>query len=225
MQFNKYIFTLCTLFVVGLLTGCSKTKPQDIQELNGFAVLPAPKHGEQVANFAAGCFRATQECFLQLKGVNKVISGYAGGETAKPNYNTVLTGNTGHAEAVQVYYDPKIISFAQLTKAFFYAHDPTQLNRQGPDVGTDYRSIAFYRNDAEYRQLVNAMESLQQSGVYKNIPVTELREMKTFYPAEMEHQDYYKRNGWEVYIRKVSRPKVLKVQKSMPAWIKEGYVE
>lgn len=225
MLSTKYIYFVYCLLLSGLLAGCSKTKLQDIQESNGFAVLPAPAADERVAIFAGGCFWATQECFIQLKGVHKVISGYAGGETADPDYNTVLSGTTGHAEAVQIYYDPKVITFAQLTQAFFYAHDPTQLNRQGPDVGTDYRSIAFYRDNGEYRELVKAMDALQQSGVYKGIPVTELREIKTFYPAEIEHQDYYKRNGWDLYIRKVSKPKVLKVQEAMPQWIKNDYVE
>lgn len=225
MLSKNYILVLYCLLIAGLLAGCSKTKLQDIQEADGFAVLPAPKDGERVANFAGGCFWAMQECLIQLKGVNKVISGYAGGETKNPGYDAVLTGKTGHAEAVQVYYDPEVISFSQLTKAFFYAHDPTQLNRQGPDVGTDYRSIAFYRNEQEYKQLVQAMDTVQASGVYKSLPVTELREFQVFYPAEMEHQDYYKRNGWDLYIRKVSRPKVLKVQKSMPALIKGEYLE
>lgn len=225
MLSNRYMTLLCCMLCAGLLAGCSKTKLQDIQEAKGFAVLPAPKQEERLANFAGGCFWAMQECLIQLKGVNKVISGYSGGETPNPNYDAVLTGTTGHAEAVQVYYDPKVISFAQLTNAFFYAHDPTQLNRQGPDVGTDYRSIAFYRTQQEYEQIVQAMERVQASGVYKNIPVTEVREFKVFHPAEMTHQDYYKRNGWDIYIRKVSKPKVLKVQESMPGWIKEGYLE
>jgi peptide-methionine (S)-S-oxide reductase len=225
MLSNKYKIVVYCLFLTGLLVGCSKTKLQDIKEVDGFAVLPAAKEGERVANFAGGCFWAMQECLIQLKGVNQVISGYAGGETTNPNYDAVLTGTTGHAEAVQVYYDPKVISFAQLTKAFFLAHDPTQLNRQGPDVGTDYRSIAFYRNNHEYRQVMQAMDTVQASGIYRNIPVTEVRAFKVFYPAEMAHQDYYKRNGWDIYIRKVSRPKVLKVQKSIPSMIKAEYLE
>jgi len=224
MLLRNYIHLFYCLLVTGLLAGCSDTKLQDIEEAKGFAVLPTAKANEQVANFAGGCFWATQECFIQLKGVNKVISGYAGGETQNPNYDAVLSGTTGHAEAVQVYYDPAVISFAQLTKAFFYAHDPTQLNRQGPDVGTDYRSIAFYRNNDEYKQLREEMDQLERSGVYQGILVTELRKIDTFYPAEMEHQDYYKRNGWDLYIRKVSKPKVLKVQRSMRKWIKDGYL-
>jgi len=207
------------------LLGCTSSDLQDIKEADGFAVLPDAKSTERVATFAGGCFWAMQECMVQLKGVNKVISGYVGGETRNPGYEEVLTGKTGHAESVQVYYNPRVISFAQLTEAFFYAHDPTQLNRQGPDVGSGYRSVAFYRNSAEYKQLNEVIGKFTDSGIYKNMIVTELREINDFYPAEMEHQDYYKRNSWDVYIRRVSKPKVINVRKLMPALIKSGYLE
>ena len=220
----KFRFPLFVLFMFLSLLSCTSSALQDIQELNGFAVLPQAKEGEQVATFAGGCFWAMQECMIQLKGVNRAISGYAGGNTANPNYQGVLTGNTGHAEAVQVYYDPKTISFEQLTTAFFQAHDPTQLNRQGPDLGSDYRSIAFYRNEDEHKALLRVRKALDSS-MFKNQIVTELIPVDQFYPAEMEHQDYYKRHTWEPYIRRVSKPKVLKLQKFMPEMIKSEYLE
>jgi peptide-methionine (S)-S-oxide reductase len=218
---------LMLLFAMGLFlfTGCTKSKVQDIEGNDGFAVLPVAAPGEAVANFAGGCFWAMQESLLQLKGVHKVISGYAGGKVKHPTYDDVLGGNTGHAEAVQVYYDPKVISFEKLAESFFHAHDPTQLNRQGPDIGSDYRSIAFYRNAAENASLRQLIKTINDSGHYEDQILTELVQFEAFYPAEMEHQDYYKRNSWDYYIRKVSRPKVLEVQKSMPGWIKADYLE
>jgi peptide-methionine (S)-S-oxide reductase len=210
------------LFVL-LFYGCSSTPTQDIKGKDGFAVLPAAAQGEQVANFAGGCFWATQACMLQLKGVNKVISGYAGGTTKNPTYANVLSGDTGHAESVQVYYDPKIINYRKLADAFFHAHDPTQVDGQGPDIGSDYRSIAFYRNDTEHKALLALLKEM--AATYREPVVTELAEFNVFYPAEMEHQDYYTRNPWDPYIRNVSRPKVLKLQESMTELIKTEYLE
>lgn len=217
-------FPFAFLLLCVLLLSCAGSDLQDIEELDGFAVLPATQADEQVATFAGGCFWAMQECMIQLKGVKKVISGYAGGSTVNPTYEGVLTGHTGHAEAVQVYYDPNVISFEQLTNAFFQAHDPTQLNRQGPDVGSDYRSIAFYRNQPEYKSLLRVRKTLDSS-VFKNQIVTELMPIDKFYPAEMEHQDYYKRHTWAPYIRRVSTPKVKKLQQSLPEMIKSEYIE
>lgn len=215
---------LALFFLFSVLLACRNAEIQKFKEVNGFAALPVTKNGERVATFAGGCFWAMQECMIQLKGVKTVISGYAGGDVVRPTYEEVLQGNTGHAEAVQVYYDPNVISFERLAEAFFHAHDPTQLNRQGPDIGTDYRSIAFYRNKEEYQTLVG-MRKLLDSTTYKHGIVTAFQQLTQFYPAEMEHQDYYKRNNWDPYIRHVSKPKVLKLQKAMPAMIKSAYLE
>jgi peptide-methionine (S)-S-oxide reductase len=117
----------------------------------GMATLPKPAAGEAIATFGGGCFWAMQEAMTELKGVNKVVSGYSGGNTANPTYEDVCTRTTNHAETVQIYYDPKVISYATLAEAFFSAHDPTTLNRQGNDEGTDYRSIVFYRNAGRKR--------------------------------------------------------------------------
>jgi peptide-methionine (S)-S-oxide reductase len=209
------------LFIVLLLAACSGG--QKFESKNGFAVAPALKKGEALATYAGGCFWAMQECMIELKGVHAVISGYAGGSAENPSYAEVVTGMTGHAESVLVYYDPKVISFEKITDAFFHAHDPTQVDRQGPDVGTDYRSIAFYRSPAERAVIEKAIRRLDSINGYANPVATEVSPFKVFYPAEMSHQDYYKRNPWDFYIRNVSKPKVLKLRKTMPELIKPEY--
>lgn len=211
--------TLLFCSIAAMLFSCKEG--QKLESKDGYAVIPAVRKGEEVATFAGGCFWAMQECMIELKGVNKVISGYSGGTTKNPSYEDVLTKATGHAESVQVYYDPKVISYEQLAKAFFHAHDATQVNGQGPDLGSDYRSIAFYRSDNEYKVLQNTIQGLNAS---PDKPIaTELVPFEVFYPGESHHQDYFKRNSWDPYIRNVSRPKVLKLRKSMPELIKSEY--
>ncbi|WP_198139721.1 peptide-methionine (S)-S-oxide reductase MsrA [Pedobacter sp. BAL39] len=211
---------LVMLFFSGCLGG---VEGQHLESRNGFAVISSPEKGEAIATFAGGCFWAMQECMVELKGVNKVISGYAGGTTEHPSYTQVSSKNTGHAESVQVYYDPKVITFEQLVKVFFYAHDPTELNRQGPDVGTDYRSIAFFRSPEEYHIITKVMREVQGEITGKMPVVTEVLPFRVIYPAETEHQDYYKRHQLDTYIRNVSKPKVEKLKKVMPALIKPEY--
>jgi peptide-methionine (S)-S-oxide reductase len=215
---SKILLYLSTIMV---LISCKEG--QKLQSDNGYAVVPTPAKNEAVATFAGGCFWAMQECMIELKGVNKVISGYAGGHTKNPSYEDVLTRTTGHAESVQVYYDPKIISYAQLSAAFFHSHDATQVDGQGPDIGSDYRSIAFYRSPDELKILENNIAALNRK---METPIaTELIPFEAFYPAETDHQDYYKRNSWDPYIRNISRPKVLKLRKSMPQLIKSEYTD
>src|ERR1700704_2937594 len=149
------------------------------------------------------------EAMSELKGVNKVISGYAGGDKKNPTYEEVSSRTTGHAECVQIYYDPKIISFATLVNAFFFAHDPTELNRQGPDVGTDYRSIAFYRTPEEKNILFGLIKKTNESKYYPKPIVTQVVPFTTFYVAENYHQGYYRLNGDKTYIVQVSKPKVM----------------
>lgn len=197
---------------------------QKLESRNGFAVIRAAKPDEAVATYAGGCFWAMQECMIELKGVHNVISGYAGGSKANPTYEEVLAKNTGHAEAVQVYYDPKQISYEQLSRAFFASHDPTQFNRQGPDIGSDYRSIAFYRNEKERRILHQLVEQLLVKNDFTKSIATEIIPFKVIYPAETEHQDYYPKNTWDSYIMNVSKPKVLKLRKEMPEFIKPEYL-
>lgn len=209
------------------LSACSgKTHTtQKIASENGFAVLPQPKSNEAVATFAGGCFWAMQESLIQLKGVDLAISGYAGGLTENPNYDEVSGQQTGHAESVQVYYDPSVISYEELLKAFFIAHNPTELNRQGPDVGPEYRSVAFYRNPQELKMIAKVMSAMEYEKHYKGSFVTEMEPFKAFYPAESSHQNYYERNTWDPYIRSVSRPKVLHVREEFPQLIKTEYLK
>jgi peptide-methionine (S)-S-oxide reductase len=225
MKITCFIALLLFLSACSGSGGNSSAEPQDLASKDGITVLPARGPGEQVAEFAGGCFWAMQECMLELKGVNKVVSGYAGGTTTDPTYESVLSKTTGHAESVRVYHDPKLISFEQLTEAFLYAHDPTQLNGQGPDEGSDYRSIAFYRDTVEYQAILKVINKVSRTEHYSGQVVTELLPARVFYPAEAEHQDYYARNPWSMYIRTVSKPKVLALRQSMPSLVKPEFLK
>ena len=184
------------------------------------AKLPTPKPGEAVATFAGGCFWAQEEAFDQLKGVREVVSGYSGGHVKNPTYREVGTDQTGHAEAVQVYYDPKVISYADLLTGFFAAHDPTTLNRQGPDTGRDYRSVAFYRTPAEKQAIEEAIKTVNATKHYDGPVVTETVPFTIFYSAENYHQNYCKLHPDQAYIQKVSLPKVAKLRKAMAGKLK-----
>ena len=190
---------------------------------NDFAALPKPAPGEAVATFGGGCFWSMGEAMSELKGVNKVVSGYAGGTTKYPTYEEVSTRTTGHAECVQVYYNPKVISFATLADGFFAAHNPTELNYQGPDEGTDYRSIAFYRTPAEKDILLSEIKKINSSKHFSAPVVTQVVPYKVFYPGEKYHQGYYKLNGNNPYIANVSEPKVMKFRSAMKPDLKPEF--
>lgn len=161
------------------------------------------------AYFASGCFWCVESIYESLIGVSEVESGYSGGSTNNPTYYTVLTGLTGHAEAIKVYYDAEQISFKELVKVFFGSHDPTTLNRQGPDRGTHYRSIAFYSNDDEKKIINDEIDRLLKNKTYPKI-VTEVKKFKKFYLAEDYHQDYKEKNPNNAYIWNVSVPRINK---------------
>ncbi len=166
-----------------------------------------------VATFGNGCFWCTEAIFQRLKGVESVLPGYSGGHVKNPAYREVCTGNTGHAEAIQIMYDPEIISYRTLLEVFFYTHDPTTLNRQGNDVGTQYRSVIFYRNENERNEAEKIIEQLENDKVYSNRIVTELVPFDHFYEAEDYHQDYYNNNKNQPYCRAVINPKLDKFLK------------
>jgi len=210
------------LYLAGILlfTGCVNAQSGSRSD---FAALPKPAAGEAVATFGGGCFWSMSEAVSELKGVNKVISGYAGGTTKNPSYEDVCTRTTGHAECVQVYYDPKVISFATLANAFFFAHDPTELNRQGPDEGTDYRSIVFYRTPEEKAIWQETIKKINASKHYPEAIVTQVVPFKAFYPAEKYHQGYYRLNQDNPYIAGVSVPKVMKFRKAEKAELKPEF--
>ena len=170
--------------------------------------------GEAVATFAEGCFWHTEIVFQSLVGVRDAVSGYAGGKTTNPTYEKVSGGNTGHAEAVNIYYDPKKISYSQLVSALFASMDPTTLNRQGNDAGTEYRSIAFYRNESE-KNIMNAeIKKVNDSKKYKNKVVTEVVPLTKFYEGEAYHQEYIFNNPGNSYVQNISIPDYLHFKKT-----------
>ncbi len=163
-----------------------------------------------LATFGGGCFWCTEAFFQELRGVKSVTSGYAGGATENPSYRQVCTGETGHAEVVQIEYDPSEISYGDLARLHFASHDPTTLNRQGADVGTQYRSVLFYRNDAEREQAIAVRDEVASE---LGAPVvTELAEFEMFYPAEADHQNYYRTNPQAGYCMAVISPKLAKLR-------------
>ena len=165
------------------------------------------------ATFGTGCFWCTEAVFQELKGVIKVTSGYMGGHVANPTYEEVCTGTTGHAECLQVIYDPGVISFDELLEVFWESHDPTQLNRQGNDVGTQYRSAVFYHTPEQKDKAAHYKSRLNQEGAYPKPIVTEITPAAAFYAAEDYHQNYYNTHGSQPYCYLVIRPKVEKFEK------------
>lgn len=163
---------------------------------------------QAVATFGNGCFWCTEAVFQKLKGVSQVKSGYSGGQTDNPTYESVCSGTTGHAEVIQITYDDEIISFTELLEVFWSTHDPTTLNRQGNDVGTQYRSVVFYHDD-EQRKIAEAYKrQLNDSDVWNDPVVTEISPVDRFYEAENYHDDYFIRNGSQPYCMFLIRPKV-----------------
>jgi len=165
------------------------------------------------ATFAGGCFWCTEAVFEQIEGVKGVVSGYIGGEVPDPTYKDVCTGLTGHAEAVEIEYDPAVVSYPKLLEIFFATHDPTTRNRQGADVGTQYRSGVFYHDDEQKRIAEEVIGRLNGMRAFPRPIVTEVTRAATFYPAEAYHQDYFANNPGQGYCRAVVAPKVDKVQK------------
>jgi len=171
------------------------------------------------AYFASGCFWCVESIFESLNGVEEVESGYSGGKTKDPTYYQVLTGKTGHAESVRIVYDETKISFKKLVEVFFASHDPTTLNRQGPDIGTHYRSIAFYQNKSEKEIILMEISKLQKNDIYRKI-VTEVKKFDKFYIAEDYHQDYKVNNPNNPYLLKVSVPRINDFKKKFPTILK-----
>ena len=166
-----------------------------------------------VATFGAGCFWCVEAAFQQLKGVSSVVSGYSGGNVENPSYKQVCTGSTGHAEVCQIDYDPEKISYEELLDVFFEIHDPTTLNRQGNDTGTQYRSVIFYHNEDQKNTAEKVKDELDAKGVWKHPIVTEITAFTKFYRAEDYHQDYYRNNPNQQYCRVVIKPKIDKFEK------------
>jgi peptide-methionine (S)-S-oxide reductase len=175
------------------------------------------------AYFAAGCFWHEEALFESVKGVKEAISGYAGGTTSSPTYEDVETGNTGHAESVEVYYDPNQISYQTLLTVYFAGQNPTQVNGQGPDLGTQYRSIAFYTNDNEKKEILSYIQKMDASGKYNAPIAAQVMPLKKFWPAEAYHQDYISKNPDGGYVQNVSIPEIREFQKEFPQLIKPDH--
>jgi peptide-methionine (S)-S-oxide reductase len=167
----------------------------------------------QTATLGGGCFWCLEAVFNELQGVTQVVSGYAGGKIPNPPYKLVCTGLTGHAEVVQVTFDPNVVSFQDLLRVFFTIHDPTTLNRQGADVGTQYRSVIFYHDEGQKQDAEAVMAEIAKEGIWRNKIVTELSPAGKFYPAEDYHQEYYANNASQPYCQVVIAPKLNKFRK------------
>ena len=200
-----------TLIALSGFISCAQTQATDTKIPR--AVKQAASANEAVATFAEGCFWHAEIVFQSLVGVRDAVSGYSGGTTTNPDYEQVASGQTGHAETVQVYYDPTKISYETLVAAFFASQDPTTLNRQGNDMGTEYRSIAFYRNEKEKQVIQAEIKRLTDLKKYRNKIVTEVVAFSKFYKAEDYHQEYISNNPDNGYVQNVSIPDFLKFKR------------
>ena len=181
-----------------------------------------PTHQQEVATLGGGCFWCLEAPYLELKGVETVVSGYMGGHLLNPTYEQVCSGRTGHAEVVQITYDPSVISYRDLLTVFFTTHDPTTLNRQGADIGTQYRSVIFYHNEEQKAIAEEVMQEISQAGLWRGPLVTEVKPIETFYVAENYHQNYFANNPFQPYCQAVVAPKVVKVRKQFMEKLKRA---
>jgi peptide-methionine (S)-S-oxide reductase len=212
--FKSYSFLLGLLMSLGFIACSSQLKKQTHNTTTMPATTTTHPQDLDTAVFAAGCFWCTEAVFLQIAGVEQVESGYMGGRISEPSYEAVCTGTTGHAEVCRIIYDAQKVSFQQLLQAFFLAHDPTQLNRQGNDEGTQYRSAIFYKDEQQKALSAAIIKELNAAQVYPNPIVTSLEPMAIFYKAEDYHQNYYAQNKEQPYCRFVIQPKLEKFKKA-----------
>nr|PZN51444.1 MAG: peptide-methionine (S)-S-oxide reductase [Bacteroidota bacterium] len=206
----KYSFASAVLVLFFFGSSCGQRNNQT--SVNAMSNQPIPE-GSQLATFGSGCFWCTEAIFLDVKGVLKVQSGYSGGTVENPTYKQVCTGTTGHAEVVQITYDPSVITYDELLEIFWHTHDPTTLNRQGNDVGTQYRSVIFYHNEEQRKLAEHYKQRLNEENVFGKPVVTEISPFKAFYVAEDYHQNYYALNSNAPYCTFVIQPKVEKFRK------------
>jgi peptide-methionine (S)-S-oxide reductase len=214
------LLLVITNSLMGLVTlaGCNNDlNPNKTMSNLTSAAAPAASTGHTLktdtATFGTGCFWCTEAVFQELEGVLKVTSGYGGGHVANPSYEQVCEKNTGHAEVVQIIYDPTKISYDELLEVFWQTHDPTTLNRQGNDIGPQYRSVVFYHGEEQHKKAEKYKTELNKSGAFNNPIVTAVEPYKNFYSAEKYHQDYYNSNGSAPYCYYVIRPKLEKFEK------------
>ena len=184
--------------------------------------MNGPDETREVATLGGGCFWCLEAVYDELKGVENVVSGYAGGHVVNPSYNQVCSGSTGHAEVVQITFDPRVISYKDLLDVFFTIHDPTSLNRQGHDIGTQYRSIILYHTPEQRAVAEQTIAELNASKVWDQPIVTDVQPAAAFYPAEEYHQEYFQRNPWQPYCQAIIVPKVAKARKHFLARLKKA---
>ncbi|MTI33016.1 peptide-methionine (S)-S-oxide reductase [Cytophagales bacterium RKSG123] len=208
------------LLIVLLLFGLSNCQGKNSTSDSQSPEKPKNLENLKTAYFASGCFWCVEAIFEEVKGVEEAVSGYSGGDSPNPTYEKVSSGKTRYAESVEVYYDPQKVSYETLLRVFFGSHDPTTLNRQGPDVGPQYRSVVFYQNEKEKEQTENYIKDLNASGQYKSKIVTEVVPFEKFYRAEEYHQNYEKRHPNNPYIRNVSIPRIRAFEAKFPELLK-----
>lgn len=196
-----------------IFSSCTAKEKPVVKEEFKEPVKVKVKEGMEVATFAGGCFWCTEAVFLEIKGVEKVVSGYIGGKTKNPTYKDICTGETGHAEAIQITFNPNEVAYEDLLEVFFGTHDPTTLNRQGADIGTQYRSEIFYHSEAQKTKAENYIQLLEKEKLYDKKIVTKVSSATVFYPAEDYHQNYYNQNSSQGYCQMVIAPKLEKLRK------------
>ena len=207
------------LIVLIMFVGCQNKALPPQENINSTNMQT--NIGTDTATFGTGCFWCTEAVFETIDGVISATSGYSGGTVANPIYQQVCTGNTGHAECIQIVFDPSKITYDELLEVFWESHDPTTLNRQGADVGTQYRSVIFFYNDMQKQTAENYKKKLNEENAFGKPIVTEITAAQQFYPAENYHQEYFKLNGHEPYCQFVIQPKVEKIRKIFSSKIKQ----
>ena len=217
--------TSMLILPIALLFSCipNSTNPlssRNVQDTTLINESPQDLSGSSTAYFASGCFWCVEEVFESVKGVKEAVSGYSGGTEQNPTYQQVGSGSTGHAEAVEVFYDPEVVSYTTLIKVFFNSQDPTTKDRQGPDAGAQYRSIAFYQNQEEKGVIESMIKELDASGKYTSPIVTQVVSFEKFSPAEDYHQNYVRLHPNEGYVRGVSIPRFERFKREMPEVLK-----
>ena len=239
MLLLKSIKRMVQLFFIGLslltvIVGCDekittpsvsaeKVGENEVKKVLATMQTDSVKKEElEIATLGGGCFWCIEAVFDELKGVHKSVSGYSGGKVDNPSYREVCYGNTGHAEVVDVYFDPKIISYEEILTVFFHVHDPTTLNRQGNDIGTQYRSVIYHHNEAQEQSAKKVITEIEKSGLWDNKIVTEVSNFTRFFAAEDVHQEYFKLNGHAPYCQYVINPKMTKFRKEFKDRLKSS---
>jgi peptide-methionine (S)-S-oxide reductase len=205
MKIKFLLFVINSFLIIYNTSYSQKITSAKMENMNGYNNTKL-----EVATFGTGCFWCTEAVYERLNGVEKVISGYSGGHVTNPSYKEVCTGTTGHAEVTQIYFNPEIISYEELLDVFWQIHDPTTLNRQGNDIGTQYRSVIFYHDEKQQKAAEESKRNIYMSGTFKDRVVTEISPLINFYEAEDYHQDYYRNNPNQPYCSVIIAPKIKK---------------